>query len=106
MNKCLYLEETNNSDGQDCECTHPDYNGYNCEYCPIFKKDNDMYDKCLEIENLDNLIFVLQDYRECYGNMPVYIQLDGNQTEGCYDIDAVLYTTDENGKKSIDLIVW
>ena len=65
-----------------------------------------MVNKNFNIENLDNLIFVLQDYRECYGNMPVYIQLDGSQTEGCYDIDAVLYSTDEDGRQSVDLIVW
>jgi hypothetical protein len=66
MNKCLYLEETNNSNGQDCECMRPDYGGYNCEYYPIFKGDDEMYNKCLEIENVESLI---------------YIQLGGNQTE-------------------------
>jgi hypothetical protein len=63
-------------------------------------------DKCLEIENLDDLIFVLQGHREHYGNIPVHIDLSAGQDEGVYDIEAVLYSTDEDGKESIELIIW
>lgn len=72
----------------------------------IDKKQMEFQDKCLEIENLDDLILVLQDHREHYGNIPVHIDLSVGQSEGTYDIDAVLYSTDEDGEESIDLIVW
>lgn len=31
---CEYLEETNNSNGQDFDCCHPKYNG-DCDHCPL-----------------------------------------------------------------------
>lgn len=66
----------------------------------------EMQKKCLEIENLDDLIFVLQYYREKYGNISVHMDMSVSKDEGVYDIDAVLYSTDEDGKESIDLISW
>lgn len=66
-----------------------------------------MDNKFLEdIKDLDALLFALQYHREKYGNLPIYIDLSVGQKEGCYNVDAVLYSTDENGEKSIDLIVW
>jgi len=65
-----------------------------------------MDEEYLDIKDLDQLIIVLQKHRNQYGNIPVYIDLSMSQDEGCYDIDAVLYSTDENGNKSIDLVVW
>jgi len=62
--------------------------------------------KCLEIENLDDLIFVLQEHRKHYGNISVHMDMSVSKDEGVYDIDAVLYSTDEDGKQSIDLISW
>jgi hypothetical protein len=81
MNNCLYLQETNNSNGQECECIHPKYSGDICEHCPIFKED-----KKMKIEKLDDLIFVLQEYRNQYGNIEVNMEID------------------EGGKRSINLI--
>jgi hypothetical protein len=63
-------------------------------------------EKCLEIKDIDGLILALQIHREKHGNIPVYIDLSAGQEEGCYDIDAVLYATDEYGEESVDLIVW
>ena len=60
----------------------------------------------LDIKDVDNLIHALQVHRQQYGNLPVRICLSGNKEEGDYDIDAVLYSTDEDGDKSIDLIIW
>ena len=60
----------------------------------------------LEIEYTDGLIRALQLRRQQYGNLPVRICLSTGQLEGDYDIDAVLYSTDEDGDKSIDLIIW
>jgi hypothetical protein len=65
-----------------------------------------MVAKDTDIKDLDELIKILRFYRENYGNIPVCIDLSVGQDEGDYDIDAVLYATDEDGKKSIDLIVW
>ncbi|HCU07269.1 MAG TPA: hypothetical protein DIC42_06835 [Holosporales bacterium] len=60
----------------------------------------------LDIKDLDGLIIVLQNYRQQYGNIPVHIDLSVGQSEGTYDIDAVLYSTNENDERSIDLIIW
>lgn len=63
-------------------------------------------DKYLNIQDLDSLILALQDHREHYGNIPVHIDISAGENEGTFDIDAVLYSTDEDGEKSIDLIAW
>jgi len=60
----------------------------------------------LDIKDVDNLIQALQLRRQQYGNLPVRICLSVGKEEGDYDIDAVLYSTDEDGDKSIDLIIW
>jgi len=60
----------------------------------------------LDIMDVDTLIQALQVRRQQYGNLPVRICLSTGQLEGDYDIDAVLYSTDGDGDKSIDLIIW
>jgi len=60
----------------------------------------------LNIETLDKLITALQNYRQKYGNISVDMDMNVSKDEGSYDIDAVLYSVDEDGKKSISLISW
>lgn len=60
----------------------------------------------LNIKDLDSLITVLQEYRQQYGNIAVGIDLSSAKQEGFYDIDAVLYGTDEDDNTFIDLILW
>jgi recombinational DNA repair protein RecT len=60
----------------------------------------------LNIETLDKLITALQNYRQKYGNISVDMDMSVSKDEGSYDIDAVLYSVDEDGKKSISLISW
>ena len=62
--------------------------------------------ECLEVEYLDDLIFVLQEHRKQHGNIRVYMCMSANKDEGDYDIDAVLYSTDEDGEETISLISW
>jgi hypothetical protein len=65
-----------------------------------------MGEKCLNIKDLDELITTLQDYRQQYGNIYVDMDMSTSKDEGVYDIDAVLYSVDEDGKKSISLVSW
>jgi hypothetical protein len=58
------------------------------------------------IKDLDDLIITLKDYRQKYGNISVDMDMSTSKDEGSYDIDAVLYSVDEDGKKSISLISW
>ena len=62
--------------------------------------------KYLDIKDLDELIAALQYYRQQYGNIFVDMDMSTSKDEGVYNIDAVLYSTDENGKKSISLVSW
>ena len=65
-----------------------------------------MSDAQMDIKDLDSLIAVLQEYRQQYGNIAVGIDLSTAKQEGFYDIDAVLYGTDEDDNSFIDLILW
>lgn len=65
-----------------------------------------MSDTSFSIKDLDSLITVLQEYRQEYGNIAVGIDLSSAKQEGFYNIEAVLYGTDEENNGFIDLILW
>ena len=57
----------------------------------IDRKQMEFQDKCLEIEFLDDLIFVLQGHREHYGNVPVHIDLSaGKMNDSLPSIQEVM----------------
>jgi len=58
--------------------------------------------KCLDIQDLKQLIDVLQHYYEKYGNIPVFM----NANDEDFDIHAVLWGTYEDGESFISLINW
>ena len=68
--------------------------------------DDNKKDIYLNIKNINDLVLVLQDHLEHYGNIPVYINISAGDNEGTFDVDAVLYGTDEDGNKFVSLIAW
>jgi hypothetical protein len=65
-----------------------------------------MNKKFISIKDINGLINALQLHLKKYGNLPVCIDLSVSKDEGRYDVDAVLYSTNEDNEKTIDLIVW
>ncbi len=57
-------------------------------------------------KNLRELISTLEFYQEKYGNIPVCVDLSSSKKEGCYEVESVVFGTDELKNKFISLIIW